>query len=243
VNGTMSGPTDELDPAGCADAAATATGAATAATAATAKEATRRPGRPRDARADEAILDAAVAVLARCGPGGFTVDAVAALAGVGKATIYRRWPSRAELLLETANRAVIDLTDPDTGSVRSDLVFVLSALAVKLRLTDTGRVLPALMAEAAINAEMSRTLTRFIEERRELSVQIVQRAVDRGELPADTDVVFLLELAAAPIFYRQFVARQAVEPEDVERMVDAALRAVESGGVRQQVAAADPPAS
>ena len=61
----------------------------------------RRPGRPRDARADEAIMDAAVAVLADRGPAGFTVDEVASRAGCGKATVYRRWPSRAALLLDS----------------------------------------------------------------------------------------------------------------------------------------------
>ncbi|HEV7762171.1 MAG TPA: TetR/AcrR family transcriptional regulator [Acidimicrobiales bacterium] len=194
--------------------------------------ATRRPGRPRDARAAEAILAAAADVLAQCGPAGFTVDAVAARAGVGKATIYRRWPSRAELLLETANQAALDLKDPDTGSVRADLVFVLSALAVKLRLTNAGRLMPALMAEAAINPEMSRTLAAFVEERRRLTLDLVTRAVDRGELPDDTDPSLLIDLVAGPIFYRTLVARHPVEPEDVEQMVDAALRALGAGGVR-----------
>ena len=192
----------------------------------------RRPGRPRDARADEAILEAAAAVLAQCGPAGFTVDAVAARAGVGKATIYRRWPSRADLLLETAHQAALDLKDPDTGSVRADLVFVLSALAVKLRLTNAGRLLPALMAEAAINPEMSRTLASFTEERRGLARSIVVRAVDRGQLPADTDVELLMDLVSGPIFYRTLVARRPVEPETVEQVVDAVLGAVGAGGVR-----------
>ena len=200
---------------------------------------TRRPGRPRDARADEAILEAAATVLAQCGPAGFTVDAVAARAGVGKATIYRRWASRAELLLETAKQAALDLKDPDTGSVRADLVFVLSALAVKLRLTDAGRLMPALMAEAAINPEMSRTLAAFVAERRQLTLDVATRGIERGELPADTDPSLLIDLVAGPIFYRTLVARQPVEPEDVEQMVDAALGAVESGAVRRR-AQADP---
>jgi AcrR family transcriptional regulator len=190
----------------------------------------RRPGRPRDARADEAILEAAADVLARCGPGGFTVDAVAARAGVGKATIYRRWPSRADLLLATVEQATIDLKDPDTGSVRSDLVFVMSALAVKLRLTNVGRLLPALAAEAAVNPDMSETLAAFVEERRQLSRGVLVRAVERGELPAGTDVDLVLDLLAGPVFYRALVARRPVEPEDVERMVDAVLRSVTIDG-------------
>jgi AcrR family transcriptional regulator len=192
----------------------------------------RRPGRPRDARADEAIIDAAAAVLAKCGPSGFTVDAVAARAGVGKATIYRRWPSRADLLLETATQAALDLTDPDTGSVRDDLVFLLSALAVKLRVTIAGRLMPALIAEAATNPDMSRTLGAFVEERRALSLAMVTRGIERGELPADADPQMLLDLCAGPIFYRTLVARHPVEPEEVEQMVDAVLAGVRAGALR-----------
>jgi len=199
----------------------------------------RRPGRPRDARADEAILEAAAEVLAKCGPGGFTVDAVAARAGVGKATIYRRWPSRADLLLATANQATIEIKDPDTGSVRNDLVFVMSALAVKLRLTNVGRLLPALAAEAAVNPEMSRTLATFVEERRQPTRDLVVRGVERGQLPADTDVDLVMDLLGGPIFYRALVARRPVEPEVVEQMVDAVLRAVAAGGARR-LAADDP---
>jgi AcrR family transcriptional regulator len=192
----------------------------------------RRPGRPRDSRVDEAILDAAADVLARCGPGGFSVDAVAAEAGVGKATIYRRWPSRAELMLATVHRTALDLADPGTGSVRADLVFVLSALAVKLRLTNVGQLLPALMAEAAVNPEMSRTLGAFMEARRQLPRDILVRAVERGELPADTDVDLALDLLGGAVFFRALVARSPVEPEAVEQMVDAVLIAVGAGGAR-----------
>jgi hypothetical protein len=112
------------------------------------------------------------------------------------------------------------------------MVFVLSALAVKLRLTNAGRLLPALAAEAAVNPDMSRTLAAFVDERRQIGVTVVERAVERGELPPDTDVDLLIDLVSGPIFYRTLVARRPVEPEEVERLIDAALGAVASGAIR-----------
>jgi AcrR family transcriptional regulator len=189
----------------------------------------RRPGRPRDAKADEVILAAAAKVLAECGPGGFTVDAVAGKAGVGKATIYRRWPSRSDLMLETAKQAGMGITDPDTGSVRDDMVHVLSMLAAKLNDSVAGRLMPALIAEASVNPEMSRTLAVFVDERRRMSECIVRRAVDRGELPADTDVDQVVDMGAGPIFYRTLVARHPLDPGEVADLVDAVLRSAGLG--------------
>jgi AcrR family transcriptional regulator len=197
----------------------------------------RRPGRPRDARADEVILEAAAKVLAECGPGGFTVDAVAGKAGVGKATIYRRWPSRSDLMLETAKQAGMGITDPDTGSVRDDMVHVLSMLAAKLTGSVAGRLMPALIAEASVNPEMSRTLAVFVDERRRMSASIVRRAVARGELPDDTDVDRVVDMGAGPIFYRTLVARHPLDRDEVADLVDAVLRSAGLDAER----AANPP--
>ena len=81
----------------------------------------RRPGRPRSARAHAAILDAAVALFIEGGSEGMSVEAVALKAGVGKATIYRRWPSKEELLIEAIEHVFAEPASPDTGSVRDDL--------------------------------------------------------------------------------------------------------------------------
>lgn len=183
----------------------------------------RRPGRPRDARADQVILDAAAAVLAECGVQGFSVDAVAARAGVGKATIYRRWPSRAELLLEIAHLGTPDVTVPDTGSVREDLVRLTSAMMRKMRDTPAGRILPAVMAEAAVNPEMRATLERFVTERRGRAVGAVQRGIERGELPAGTDADLVVDLVSSPIMLRIWLTQLPVDDELVKHAVDAVL--------------------
>jgi AcrR family transcriptional regulator len=183
----------------------------------------RRPGRPRDARADTAILDAAVWVLAERGPAGFSVDEVAARAGCGKATVYRRWPSRAALLLETAHRMGLEPPTVDTGSLRGDLVELLRTLAWKMRDTTPGRILPHVIAEAAVNPEMRDVLRSFTRERRLGPREIVERGIARGELPPDTDVDLLLDLTGGTVLFRELIAHIPVDDEYVTQLVDTVL--------------------
>jgi AcrR family transcriptional regulator len=183
----------------------------------------RRPGRPRDARADEAILDAAAAVLSECGPARFTVDAVAARSGCGKATIYRRWPSRSQLLLETANLATVQLADPNTGSVRDDLVAIGVGLASKMRDTMIGGLNAATIAEAAVNPQTRELYARFIAERREIPLNILRRGVERGELRDDLDLDLMLDLLFGPILVRVFMTQMPIDAEVIAATVDTVL--------------------
>jgi AcrR family transcriptional regulator len=185
----------------------------------------RRPGRPRDARADAAIMDAAVAVLADRGPAGFTVDEVASRAGCGKATVYRRWPSRAELLLETAQRLGLEPPVVDNGSLRADLVELLSTLAHKMRDTTAGRILPGIIAEASVEPGMRRILAKFIADRRGRPREVMERGIARRELPADADVELILDLLGGTIMYRELIAGEVVDRAYVERLVDKVLGA------------------
>lgn len=197
----------------------------------------RGRGRPRDPRADEAILEAAAAVLAECGGHGFSVDAVAARAGVGKATIYRRWPSRAQLLLETAHLAAPEIPDPDTGSVREDLVRLNRGLLAKMRDTAAGQLLPAVAAEAAVNPEMREMLQRFVAERRSRAVAAVRRGMERGELRSDLDIDLVVDLMGGPIFQRLFLTGMPMPDELADQIVDAALQGVANPGQRSAVPA------
>jgi AcrR family transcriptional regulator len=191
-----------------------------------APSAERRPGRPRDLRADAAIRQAAIEVLADKGPGGFTVDEVAARAGCGKATIYRRWPSRANLLLDTAHSMGLEPELVDTGSVRGDLALLITQLAGKLHDTAAGRIMPGVMAEAAVNPEMREVLSAFVQDRRKRPREVVQRAVARGQLPPGTDVELVLDLVGAVPFYRELVSGQSMDERYAERVVDVILAAV-----------------
>jgi AcrR family transcriptional regulator len=184
----------------------------------------RRRGRPRDARAEEVILDAAVEVMAAQGPGGFTVDAVAARAGVGKATIYRRWPSRGALMLDTAHhRMGLEIDDVDTGSLVEDIVTALTPLGEKLRLTPAGKVLPVVMAEAQVKPAMREVLAHFAQDRRKLPRSIVERGIERGELPPDTDVGLLLDVLGGTIFFRVLLTDQPVDEPLVRQLAETVL--------------------
>ncbi len=189
----------------------------------------RRPGRPRDARADEAILDAALEVLAEVGPARFTVDEVAARAGCGKATIYRRWPSRAALLLDTGHhRMGLHIADPDTGSVRGDLIVIVGELVRKMRDTTAGRIMPAVVAEAAVNPEMRAVLAAFLRDRRTTALTAIVRGVARGELPEGTDVELVLDLLGGFVFFRVLMADKAPDAEVVVLVVDTVLAGIRS---------------
>jgi AcrR family transcriptional regulator len=189
----------------------------------------RRPGRPRDARANEAILDAALEVLAEVGPAGFTVDEVATRAGRGKATIYRRWRSRGALLLDTGHhRLGLQVTDPDTGSVRDDLVAMLGELTRKMRDTLAGKVMPAVMAEATINPEMREVLAAFVHDRRKPAFTVIRRGVARGELPEGTDVDLVLDLLCGIVYFRVLIADEPPDLAAVATVVDTVLAGIRS---------------
>lgn len=189
--------------------------------------AVRRPGRPRDARVDEVILEAAAAVLAEQGPAGFTVDAVAARSGCGKATIYRRWPSRAQLMLDTTNLATVLMADPDTGSVRDDLIALGKHLRTKMRDTSVGPLTAATIAEAAVNPETREMYAGFVAERRKISTLVLARGIERGEVRPDIDIDLVIDLVSGPVFNRVFMTQLPLDDAVLEATVDTVLRGIQ----------------
>jgi AcrR family transcriptional regulator len=181
-------------------------------------------GRPRSAEADAAILGAAIDELAEHGFDELTIERVAHRAGVGKATIYRRWASKTELVVDAVGSLKAPLAEPSTGSTRDDLIELLGAGVGSDDDPRLVRVLVGLCMELQRNAEMgARYRERFVEPRRRAAYEILQRAVDRGELRADTDFDLLLDAVVGPLFYRQLVAARAMSHDDFERLVDLVL--------------------
>ena len=179
----------------------------------------RRPGRPRDAGAEPAILDAAIDLVAEVGFGGLTVDAVAARAGVGKATIYRRWSSKGDLLLAAMEAAHEEMQEPDTGSLRGDLIAVWEHLADHVFESAAGRAMPALVAEAETNAELADLLHRFVHDRRTKTRTIFDRALQRGEVGSGFDVELAIDMVCSPIFYRRLLSGAPIRSGDGRRVV------------------------
>lgn len=186
----------------------------------------KRMGRPRDAGADQAILTAVADLLTEVGFNGLTIDAVAQRAGVGRATIYRRWDTKEQLVLDALTPDRLLTPDPDTGSLRGDL------LAYYLPLTEPDaqqgaiRLMPALAAEAAIDAHLAERLRSFVAERRSPVARIIERGIDRGEVAADLDVELAIDLLSGSIMYRLYFTGLRVDPPLVEDMVDRVCRAI-----------------
>jgi AcrR family transcriptional regulator len=183
-----------------------------------------RPGRPRSAEADEAIVDAALAVFAEEGFDGLTMEAVAARAGVGKATVYRRYPGKAELVIRAAScLTAAAAPEADTGSLRGDLQALARNLVHLLTGTVAGRCVPELVAALPRCEQLAAEHEQFTAARRRLTVRAVQRAVARGEVPADTDTEIVADLLAGPIFYRHLVLRGRLDRGYADQVVDAVL--------------------
>jgi AcrR family transcriptional regulator len=165
-----------------------------------------RSGRPRDDGARSAILKAANAILEEKGIAGFSIEAVATRAGVGKTTIYRWWPSKGALaiagfLAETGPKILY----PDSGSAVADLTDQLKRVAAVYG-GAAGRVLAAIIAEGQRDPN---TITAFIEgyagPRRKEAKMILQAGIDRGELRPDIDLEVALDALYGPIYYRMLV--------------------------------------
>jgi AcrR family transcriptional regulator len=160
----------------------------------------RRPGRPRSELAERAIIDAALSVFAESGPDGLCIEEVAARAGVGKATIYRRWPGKEDLLLDALAALKSPLPQPLGRSVREDLVGVVEAMCRDAADPRRARQFALLQGEGA---KYPRLMTRFIETvvepRREVVRSVLRRGVATGELRDDADIeaaLYLLRGAA-----------------------------------------------
>ena len=158
----------------------------------------KAPGRPRNAQADEAILDAVLDLL---GDGqsaaAISIEAVAAKAGVGKATIYRRWANKEALLIDAVRRMKGPLPEPPGRSVREDLIVIVQAHRTK-RAQRYGKVTACLLPELIKDEELSRMYQAVIEPRRDVTRQVLRRGIERGELRADLDVELTVLMLSSP---------------------------------------------
>ena len=190
-------------------------------------QASRGPGRPRDAGRDEAILRATLKLLRTQGYRGLTIEGVAIAAGVGRPTIYRRWASKPALAVAALVHSVdIALPVVDTGSLRSDLVTVQERQVELMRSPDSRRITAGLVADLATDPELAETYVRdYLVPRRATVFQVLQRAVERGELDADVDLAFVYDLLVGPLFMRAVVWGQPLAPDAAEQTVNVVLAA------------------
>ena len=193
----------------------------------TGAEVRRRPG-GRSARVRTAVIDATLELLHDAGMERLTVSEVARRAQVNETSIYRRWGTRENLVIDALLTATEPLVVPDTGLLRSDLVAYATDL-VEFLTTPVGRALEHTLAAAGDDPETRRARDRYWASRIERSQQMVVRAVDRGEVPPDTDPRLVLELLVGPVHFRVLLTRQPLPPDVLDDMVDALLHGISTG--------------
>ena len=184
----------------------------------------RRPGRPRSERADRAIIDAALSVFAESGTEGLCIERVAARAGVGKSTIYRRWPGKEDLLLDAIGALQKPLPEPAGESVREDLVTILGAMRDSVADPRRAREFALLLGEGAKYPRlMARYVETMLEPRREVIRSVLRRGVAAGELRPDADIDVALFMLTGAVLARGKYDPGSFPPGYVERVVDELL--------------------
>ncbi|WP_067506798.1 TetR/AcrR family transcriptional regulator [Actinoplanes sp. TFC3] len=186
----------------------------------------KTPGRPRDARADDAILEAVIALLSSGhSADAVSIESVAAKAGVGKATIYRRWPNKEALLIDAVGRMKGPLPVPAGESVRDDIIMLVSYGRTK-RSETYSRATACLMPEMVKRPDLHAVFQKIQEPRRNLLREVLRRGIETGELRADLDIELTLLLLTAPSLAQNvFTYNPAVPFEGFpEALVDAVLR-------------------
>ncbi len=187
----------------------------------------RGRGRPRDPETDSKIVRAAADLLLQRGFDKTTVDEVAARAGVGKATVYRRWPSKDDLAVAAMESLFsVEFPEADTGSIEGDLTASYEAVVAFVN-SDTGAAFLRTSVMEAIRDERIGALYRQSTERREQQARrTFQRAIERGEVRADASIDAAVQWLGGVITMRTVTGQAMPTPDEVSAMVDFTLRGI-----------------
>lgn len=182
----------------------------------------RARGRPRSEPARQAILSAAADLLLTRGLAAVSMDAVAARAGVSKATIYRWWPTKETLALDALYEQLTEPSPepPDTGTLRGDLLALLLGWIERVGDRPFGRVIGALITEAATDPVFGKLYReRYVEPRRAQARTIFARAMGRDEIAMGTDVEAAIDLLYGALYHRLLNGHAPLTQEFAETVV------------------------
>jgi AcrR family transcriptional regulator len=167
-----------------------------------------------------AIIQATFDLLARQGYQRLTVESVAATAGVHKSTLYRWWPDKAALVADTLGSKLATGPIPDTGNTHDDLVAWLKVTIANYTATPAGVAMAALISDLAGRPGGVEAFRQaFLFKRRAGCTVLVKRGIERGDLPADTDIELFMDALAGTVFYRQLVTGLPITDDLAERIV------------------------
>ena len=186
--------------------------------------ASRRPGRPRSEQAEQAIIEATLDLFAEQGFEGVCVEAVAARAGVGKATIYRRWPNKEELLLAALGSMKSPFPEPKGVSARDDLVAIVEVMCADKADPRKARRYALLLGEGEKYPRlMKRYKETVVEPRRDVIRAVIRRGIQTGELRADTDVEVAMLALMGAVLAQEKSADGTFDGDFAARVVDGLL--------------------
>ena len=191
------------------------------------QDAVRRPGRPRSERAEQAILDATLEAIGECGVDGVRCEDVAARAGVGKATLYRRWPGKEDLLIAAFASLKSPLPQGRGESARADLTAMLDVMAKDADDPRYARQFALLHGEGQRYPRLvARYKEQVVEPRRELIRSALRRGIASGELRPDTDVEIAMLTLTGAVMARGKHDGTPAEPGFAARVVDELMRGI-----------------
>ena len=167
------------------------------------------------------MLRATTELLDEVGYDGVGYEDVAARAGVHRTTVYRRWPSKADLVsdaLELHSEERVPV--PDTGSLRGDLRSLAAAIAANISPAGGSRRSPSIVAAAAHSPEVAQAVHHFMSRRVAMTQLVVDQAIGRGELPSTTDPNLIIEALVAPLWFRLLLTGEPLDDDFLDRLVE-----------------------
>ncbi|MBV8980585.1 MAG: TetR/AcrR family transcriptional regulator [Acidimicrobiia bacterium] len=184
-------------------------------------------GRPRSAEADEAIHEATAELLADDGYAGLTMSGVAHRAGVSTATLYRRWSSKLELVVDVLAAGAEESPVPDTGTLEGDVRALLQGFVERSRTTQSTAIMAGLIGEVGRNPDLAEALrSTIIGPRRSALNEVFHRARDRGELRTGVDIGIASDLLFGPLYHRLLVTGEPVTARVADKLGDLVLAAI-----------------
>ena len=190
----------------------------------------RRPGRPRCEHAKQSILRSTLKLLRKTGFDQLSIEAIAADAGVGKATVYRWWPSKGALVVDAfALSAEEDLHFPDRGSVYEDVSLQMNQWMGVLR-SPRGCIVAAVIAGGQSDADLIEAFrVRFLRPRRQEAYQTLRRGIERGELPKNVDLDLVLDTLYGAMYMRFLIRHDDLSEEYVNNVCRMVLEGAANG--------------
>jgi AcrR family transcriptional regulator len=187
---------------------------------------------PRPNSSTDEILALTFQLIADHDVSGVTMDMVAAIAGVSKATLYRRWPSRDALIQATIDGMRRPAGEPDEGSLRADLTILLSELVEFLNRPVGGKVFAAFLNAALRNPHLSALNREMVKDVRSVYDKVLMRAAGRGEIDRNVDIGLVTDIVISPFLYRLLVDNATARETDIQPLIDVVMKAFAPADVR-----------